>query len=59
MGRQIATVRIRSCPCRRNILGIADYLSRHPTKSDGLELKAEILWKEWFTVNSVFAGKIF
>ena len=31
---------------------MADYLSRHPT-----ELKAEALWNEWFTVNSVISLK--
>ena len=38
-------------------LGIADYLSRHPTDSEGASLKAEALWNEWFTVNSVFSLK--
>ena len=35
------------------ILGIADYLSRHPSKLDGLEKKAKKLSNEWFTENSV------
>ena len=34
-------------------LGMADYLSRHPTELQGASLKAESLWNEWFTVNSV------
>ena len=35
------------------ILGMADYLSRHPTELEGASLKAEALWNECFTVNSV------
>ena len=31
---------------------MADYLSRHPTELLGSSIKAETLWKEWFTVNS-------
>ena len=38
-------------------LGMADYLSRHPTELEGASLKAEALWKEWFTVNSVISLK--
>ena len=34
-------------------LGMADYLSRHPSNLDGASIKAEMLWNEWFTVNSV------
>ena len=34
-------------------LGMADYLSRHPTELYGSTIKAETLWNEWFTVNSV------
>ena len=36
-------------------LGMADYLSRHPTELQGSALKAETLWNEWFTVNSVIS----
>ena len=36
-------------------LGIADYLSRHPTELQGAAVKAETLWNEWFTVNSVIS----
>ena len=32
---------------------MVDYLSRHPTEWQGASLKAESLWNEWFTVNSV------
>ena len=32
---------------------MADYLSRHPTELHGATIKAETLWNEWFTVNSV------
>ena len=34
-------------------LGMADYLSRHLTELQGAAIKAETLWNEWFTVNSV------
>ena len=34
-------------------LGMADYLSRHPTELQGSSIKAETLWNEWFMVNSV------
>ena len=34
-------------------LGMADVLSRHPSNIDGAIIKAEMLWNEWFTVNSV------
>ena len=34
-------------------LGMADYLSRHPTELHVASVKAEALWNEWFTVNSV------
>ena len=36
-------------------LGMADYLSRHPTELHGATIKAETLWNEWFTVNSVIS----
>ena len=36
-------------------LGMADYLSRHPTDIQGPSVKAETLWNEWFTVNSVIS----
>ena len=36
-------------------LGMADYLSRHPTELQGSSIKAETLWNEWFTVNSVIS----
>ena len=38
-------------------LGMADYLSRHTTELEGPCLKAEALWNEWFTVNSVISLK--
>ena len=38
-------------------LGMADYLSRHPTELQGASLKAGALWNEWFTVNSVISLK--
>ena len=38
-------------------LGMADYLSRHPTDLQGSSIKAETLWNEWFTVNSVISLK--
>ena len=34
-------------------LGMADYLSRHPSNLEGASIKGEMLWNEWFTVNSV------
>ena len=34
-------------------LGMADCLSRHPSNLEGASIKAEMLWNEWFTVNSV------
>ena len=36
-------------------LGLADYLSRHPTDLQGSSVKAETLWNEWFTVNIVIS----
>ena len=39
-------------------LGIADYLSRHPTELQGASVKAETLWNDWFTVNSVISLKV-
>ena len=36
-------------------LGMADYLSRQFTELQGASVKAETLWKEWFTVNSVYS----
>ena len=36
-------------------LGMADYLSRHPSELEGATIKAETLWNEWFTVNSVIS----
>ena len=36
-------------------LGMADYLSRHPTEISGSTNKAETLWNEWFTVNSIIS----
>ena len=34
-------------------LGMADYLSRHPSKCEGAAIEAEKLWNDWFTVNVV------
>ena len=35
-------------------LGMADYLSRHPSSSDNdINLKAEDLWNTWSTVNEI------
>ena len=36
-------------------LGMADYLSSHPTEPQESSVKAETVWNEWFTVNSVFS----
>ena len=36
-------------------LGMADYLSRHPSELEAASIKAETLWTEWFTVNSVIS----
>ena len=33
--------------------GMADYLSRHPSDLKGASMEAEMIWNEWFTVNSV------
>ena len=38
-------------------LGMADYLSRHPTEFQWASVKAETLWNEWFLVNSVISLK--
>ena len=38
-------------------LGMAHYLSRHPAELQGASLKAEALWNERFTVNSVISLK--
>ena len=37
----------------RRTLGMADYLSRHPSEFEGSEAKAEELFNDWFTVNVV------
>ena len=34
-------------------IGIADYLSRHPSPIEGASVKADELWNNWFTVNHV------
>ena len=34
-------------------IGIADYLSRHPSQIEGESVKAKELWNNWFTVNHV------
>ena len=34
-------------------IGIADYLSRHPSPIEGRSVKADELWNNWFTVNHV------
>ena len=36
-------------------LGMADYLPRHPSGMQGVMVKAETLWNEWFTVKSVIS----
>ena len=36
-------------------LGMSDNLSRHPTALQGATVKAESLWNEWFTVDSVIS----
>ena len=33
-------------------LRMTDYLSIHPTELQGSSVKADTMWKEWFTVNS-------
>ena len=33
--------------------GIADYLSKYPSGTQGRTMKAESLWSNWFTVNAV------
>ena len=35
------------------VLGIADYLSRHPSEMIGDKISAEKLWLDWFTVNVI------
>ena len=35
------------------IIGIAGYLSRHPSKIERESVKATNLWNNWFTVNHV------
>ena len=34
-------------------IGIAEYLSRHPSQLKGESVKAKELWNKWFTVNHV------
>ena len=34
-------------------MGLADYLSRYPSKQLGENFKAESLWNNWFTVNVI------
>ena len=36
-----------------NTIGIADYLSRHPSQIEGKSVKAKKSWNNWFTVNHV------
>ena len=38
-------------------IGMADSLPRHPSELQVAVVKAETLWNEWFTVNSVFSLK--
>ena len=35
------------------VLSFADYLSRHPTELKRTVVKAEKLWNDWFTVNTI------
>ena len=37
----------------RRALGMADYLSRHPSIYEGASIQAEKLFNDWFTVNMV------
>ena len=39
-------------------LGMPNLLSRHPTEQLDSLVKAETLWKEWFTVNCVISRNI-
>ena len=40
-------------------LRMAEYLSRHPSPSNkNVQVKAEELWTNWFTVNKIKCGKI-
>ena len=35
-------------------IGIAVYLSRHPSQIEGISVKATEMWNNWFTVNHVY-----
>ena len=52
MGRSTTSIR-EVVHVSGRTLGMADYLSRHPTELQGAAIKAETLWNEWFTVSSV------
>ena len=39
------------CTYSRKTLGMADYLSTHPSEYEGSEAKAEELFNDWLTVN--------
>ena len=41
-------------------MGIADYLSRHPSENNNNihKIKAEELWNNWFTVNEITCNKL-
>ena len=39
----------------RRTLNLADYLSTHPKSLEGPDVKAELLWNQWFAVNCVIS----
>ena len=55
MGWQTFAIRIFSCTVHTpgRTLGMAGYLSRHPSKYEGAAFQAEKLFNHWFTVNVV------
>ena len=53
MGRSTTTIRFRNIYAPGRTIGIADYLSRHPSQREGESVKAKDLWNNWFTVNHV------
>ena len=55
MGWQTFAIRFFSCTVHTpgRTLGMAGYLSRHPSKYEGVAIQAEKLINHWFTVNVV------
>ena len=53
MGRHTIPFDLEFIHTAGSTIGMADYLSRHPSELEGASVKAKMLCNGWFTVNSV------